>query len=111
MSLSRLAVQELYTKGIDRYSSFITAFQSPQGIQALLERSNLLCPGLRVLDAGCGFGVITFAFLGALQKKNLNYECSDAFDLPPAMLCRFKKNTGSSRHHPGAASSSRCARS
>jgi|GEM_PF-1258559 len=96
MSLSRLAVQELYTKGIDRYSSFITAFQSPQGIQALLERSNLLCPGLRVLDAGCGFGVITFAFLGALQKKNLNYERIDAFDLTPAMLCRFKKTVEAS---------------
>lgn len=111
MSLSRLAVLELYTKEMDRYSSFIIAFQSPQGIQAaLLERSNLLCPGLRVLDAGCGFGVITFAFLEALQKRNLNYECIDAFDLTPAMLCRFK-TTLEAGHHPGAASSSRCTRS
>ncbi len=70
MPLSRLAVQELYTKGIDRYSSFISAFQSPQGIQALLQRSDLLRAGLRVLDAGCGFGVVTFAFLQALGQKD-----------------------------------------
>jgi ubiquinone/menaquinone biosynthesis C-methylase UbiE len=91
MPLSRLAVRELYTKGIDRYSSFITAFQSPQAIQALLQRSNLLRPRLRVLDAGCGFGVVTFAFLGALGEKNLDYKSIDAFDLTPAMLCRFQK--------------------
>ena len=36
MPLSGLAVQDLYTKRIDRYSSFINVFQSPQGIQALL---------------------------------------------------------------------------
>lgn len=91
MPLSGLSVQELYTKGIDRYRLFITAFQSPQGIQALLQRSNLLCPGLRVLDAGCGFGVTTFAFLNALRQKNLDYESIDAFDLTPAMLCRFQE--------------------
>lgn len=90
MPLSRLAVQELHTKGIDRYSSFITAFESPKGIQALLQRSSLLRPGLRVLDAGCGFGVVTFAFLGALREKNLDYKSIDAFDLTPAMLCRFQ---------------------
>lgn len=90
MSLNRLAVQELYTRGIDRYSSFISAFQSPQGIRALLLRSNLLRPGLRVLDAGCGFGVITFALLEALGQKNLEYKSIDAFDLTPAMLGRFQ---------------------
>jgi SAM-dependent methyltransferase len=90
MALRGLAVQDLYTKRIDRYSSFIHVFQSPQGIQALLRRSNLLSPGLRVLDAGCGFGVITFAFLEALRGKKLAYKSIDAFDLTPAMLCRFQ---------------------
>jgi ubiquinone/menaquinone biosynthesis C-methylase UbiE len=71
MPLSRLAVQELYTKGVDRYNSFITAFESPRGIRALLRRSSLLRPGLRVLDAGCGFGVVTF-LIEALLEKNLD---------------------------------------
>jgi len=91
MSLSRQAVQKLYTHGIDRYSSFIAAFQSPQGIQALLQRSDLLRPGLRVLDAGCGFGVITFALLEALRQRNFDYKSVDAFDLTPAMLQRFQE--------------------
>jgi SAM-dependent methyltransferase len=91
MALSRSAVQELYTTGIDRYSSFIDAFQSPRGIQAVLGRSQLLRPGLRILDAGCGFGMTTFAFLEALREKNFDYRSIDAFDLTSAMLRRFEK--------------------
>ena len=89
MLLSRLAVQELYTRRIDHYGSFIAAFQSPQGMQTLLRRSHLLRAGLRVLDAGCGFGMVTFAFLEALRERNLDYEAIDGFDLTPAMLARF----------------------
>ena len=90
MLLSRSAVQELYTKRIDRYSSFIATFQSRHGMQALLRRSHLLGPGLRVLDAGCGFGTVTFAFLEAQRERNLDYETIDAFDLTPAMLARVR---------------------
>ena len=89
MLLSRSAVQELYTRRIDHYGSFIDAFRSPQGTRALLRRSHLLRAGLRVLDAGCGFGMVTFAFLEALRERNLDYEKIDAFDLTPAMLARF----------------------
>ena len=90
MSLSRSDVQELYTRNIDRYASFIGAFQSTQGMQALLKSSNLLRAGIRVLDAGCGFGMVTFALLRALREKNLDYETIHAFDLTPAMLARFQ---------------------
>jgi 2-polyprenyl-3-methyl-5-hydroxy-6-metoxy-1,4-benzoquinol methylase len=91
MTLNRSGVQELYTRGIDRYSVFIGAFQAPQGIQALLGYSPLLRSGLRVLDAGCGHGVASLAFLEALRRKNLDYKSIDAFDLTPAMLNRFQK--------------------
>jgi cyclopropane fatty-acyl-phospholipid synthase-like methyltransferase len=94
--LSRSAVQELYTTGIDRYSAFINAFHSPQGIRALLQRSNLLRPGLRVLDAGCGFGMVTFAYLDALRGKAFDYKSIDAFDLTPAMLRRFEETIAAS---------------
>ena len=69
MLLSRSAVQELYTRRIDRYGSFIAAFQSSQGTLALLRRSHLLRAGLRMLDAGCGFGMVTFALLEALRGE------------------------------------------
>ena len=91
MALSRSAVQELYTTGIDRYSSLIAAFRSQQGMQELLESSPLLRTGLRVLDAGCGFGMATFAFIEALRQKNLDYKSIDGFDLTRAMLSRFQE--------------------
>jgi cyclopropane fatty-acyl-phospholipid synthase-like methyltransferase len=91
MPLSRSAIQELYAAGIDRYSSFIGFFRSPQAIQALLQSSDMLRPGLRVLDAGCGFGMVTFALLDALRQRNLDYRGIDAFDLTPAMLVRFQQ--------------------
>ena len=90
MSLSRSAVQEFYTKNLDRYGSFIAAFQSPRAMRAFLQSSHLLRDRLRVLDAGCGFGMVTFALLKALRERNQDYEAIDAFDLTPAMLVRFR---------------------
>src|SRR5215831_17378468 len=91
MSLSPSEVQELYTKKIDGYTSFIGIFQAPSGMWALLKRSGLLRDGLRTLDAGCGFGMVTFALIEALREKNLDYQSIDAFDLTPAMLTRFQR--------------------
>jgi cyclopropane fatty-acyl-phospholipid synthase-like methyltransferase len=92
MALNRSSVQQLYTTRIDSYHSFISAFQSQQGMQALLSSSALLRNGLRVLDAGCGFGMATFALIGALRQKRLDYRSIDGFDLTPAMLCRFQRD-------------------
>ena len=91
MGLSPSNVEELYTTRIDCYESFIDFFRTSQGLQALLRRSDLLRPDLRVLDAGCGFGTATFALIDALRAKNLGWEIIEAFDLTPAMLVRFSK--------------------
>jgi len=69
MLLTRSEVQELYTRSIDRYAAFIGVFQSSQATRALLQSSNLLRPGLRVLDAGCGFGMVTFALLKHFGRR------------------------------------------
>ncbi len=94
MPLSQSEIQEIYTNRIDSYGFLISSFRYPQGMRACLAASGLLRAGLRVLDAGCGFGAATFAFVEALQRKNLKYEILDAFDLTPAMLSRFRYNVG-----------------
>jgi len=88
--LSRFEVQQFFSTRTETYNSFISAFRYPQGIRALLQASDLLQPGLRVLDAGCGSGVVTFAFIEAMTSRRLKYESIHAFDLTPAMLSRFQ---------------------
>jgi ubiquinone/menaquinone biosynthesis C-methylase UbiE len=88
--LTRSEVQQFFSTRTETYNSFISAFRYPQGIRALLQASDLLRPGLRVLDAGCGTGVVTFAFIDAMTSRGLKYESVDGFDLTQAMLSRFQ---------------------
>src|SRR5260370_36087369 len=88
--LSRSEVQQFFSTRTETYNSFISAFRYPQGIRALLQASDLLQPGLRVLDAGCESGVVTFAFIEAMTSRRLKYESIHAFALTPPMLSRFQ---------------------
>jgi SAM-dependent methyltransferase len=88
--MDRSAVKELYSRRIDAYHAFIGLFQSQHGFRKLLETAVPLRSGSRVLDAGCGSGLATFALIDALHRKNIDYERIDAFDLTPAMLSRFE---------------------
>jgi cyclopropane fatty-acyl-phospholipid synthase-like methyltransferase len=83
-------VRKLYTEKLKAYGRFISFFRSRDAIKALLERSGLLHPKLRVLDAGAGFGTVTFALLDALGHRGIQPEAIEAFDLTPAMLARFQ---------------------
>lgn len=83
-------VQKLYTVRLRAYRAFTSFFRSRQALRALLENSGFLRPGLRVLDAGCGFGTATFALLDALQRRNMEPQIIEAFDLTPAMLVQFQ---------------------
>lgn len=84
------AIQTLYTERLSAYEAFISFFRSRAAIRALLERTGLLRPKLRVLDAGAGFGTATFALLDALRAQDIDAQAIDAFDLTPAMLDRFQ---------------------
>ena len=72
------------------YARCIRFVRSPQGLRAFFLRSPLLRSGLRVLDAGCGTGVVTLAFRDALARHGLTPGVLHAFDLTPAMLERFR---------------------
>ena len=83
-------VEKLYTTRLNTYRAFISFFRVRNGIQALLESSEFLRPGLRALDAGAGFGTVTFALLDALRRQGKEPQAIDAFDLTSAMLERFR---------------------
>jgi ubiquinone/menaquinone biosynthesis C-methylase UbiE len=82
--------RRLFTERFDTYDRFIRTVFYPQGLRAFFLESVLLRPGLRVLDAGCGTGVVTLALRDALLRRRLAAQSFHAFDLTPAMLDRFR---------------------
>jgi SAM-dependent methyltransferase len=88
-------IQRLYTEKLSAYRMFISFFRSRDAIRALLESSGVLGLKLRALDAGAGFGTVTFALLDALRHRGIETEAIEAFDLTPAMLARFQRELDS----------------
>jgi cyclopropane fatty-acyl-phospholipid synthase-like methyltransferase len=80
----------LFSEKHESYVRFIRAVRYPQGLRAFFLRSPLLRSGMRVLDAGCGTGVVTLALRDALVSRSLSLGPMHAFDLTPAMLERFR---------------------
>ena len=79
----------LFTERHTSYARFIRLLRYPQGIQAFFLQSALLRSGLKVLDAGCGTGVVTLALHDALVRRQLTLGTFHAFDLTATMLKRF----------------------
>ncbi len=88
-------VIRLYTEANRGYLRFARAALYPQGIRAYFLRSPFLRQGLRVLDAGCGTGIVTLALRDALVARGFPAEALDAFDLTPAMIDGFRRSLAS----------------
>lgn len=80
----------LYTVRSAAYARYISWFRYPQGIRDCLSQLTILRSSLRVLDAGCGDGVVTLALQDVFREQRLRAGRCDAFDLTPAMLDRFR---------------------
>jgi len=81
----------LFTEKHGSYARFIRFVRYPQGIRAFFLRSPLLSSGLRVLDAGCGTGIVTLAVRDALLRRGMTPGPLHAFDLTATMLERFHR--------------------
>jgi cyclopropane fatty-acyl-phospholipid synthase-like methyltransferase len=82
---------QLYTDRAQSYVRFVRLVGYPQGLRAHLVGSPLLRSGLRVLDAGCGTGIVTLALREALLRRDLSPGQLHGFDLTPAMIERFRQ--------------------
>src|SRR5437667_12762386 len=89
MSLTADA-RQLFTRRPDVYARFIRAVRYPQGLRAFWRASPLLRPGLRILEAGCGTGALTFALWDAAVERGIRVDAFDALGLPPALLDRLR---------------------
>lgn len=81
----------LYTERTQSYLRFVGAVGYSQGLRAYFRQSPLLRSDLRVLDAGCGTGIVTLALRQALLTRGLRPGPLHGFDLTPAMLERFRR--------------------
>lgn len=80
----------LFTERHDAYARFIRLVRYPQGLRAFFLASAVLHANLRVLDAGCGTGVVTLALRDALMRRGFSPRSLHGFDLTPAMLDHFR---------------------
>ena len=89
--MSRPDAKRLFTERHATYDRFIRLVRYSQGIRTFFLRSPLLQSDLRILDAGCGTGVVTLALHEALAARGLARGPLHAFDLTPAMLEHFQR--------------------
>lgn len=81
----------LFSERTQSYVRFVRFVGYPQGLRAFFRASPLLRSGLRVLDAGCGTGIVTLALREALLLRDLRPGLLHGFDLTPAMIERFRQ--------------------
>ena len=81
---------QLYSEKNESYDQFVRFVRYREGIRAYFRRSPHVGSGLRVLDAGCGTGIVALALRDALLSRGLVLGPFHAFDVTPAMLERFR---------------------
>jgi ubiquinone/menaquinone biosynthesis C-methylase UbiE len=88
---------QLFSRRTNSYVRFIRLVRYQDALRSYFWRSPLLRSGLRVLDAGCGTGALTFAVREAFLRRGLTPGSIQGFDLTPAMLDCFRRRLDAQR--------------
>jgi SAM-dependent methyltransferase len=85
------SAKTLYTAKATLYQFlFVQLIGYGLALDAFFTKRNLIGPGMKVLDAGCGTGLLTKIHYRLVKKHTLEGVSFFAFDLTPRMLGKFK---------------------
>ena len=82
--------KSLYARRAGLYEAMIRVIGHERALHAALRRGGLVREDSKVLDAGCGTGVLSFAVDDVAKKRGLKRVSLFGFDLTPTMLQRFR---------------------
>lgn len=83
-------VEQLYSARASLYEKvFVNQLGWGKELDAFLRRSTLLRPSLKILDAGCGTGIVTRILYKITRDKGFDSVQFHAFDLTQSMLDIF----------------------
>lgn len=84
-------VENLYAKRAKLYQFlFIDVLQWGKTLEGFFQENAALHSRMKILDAGCGTGVVTRALYRLARQEGLEGITFHAFDLTPAMLAIFR---------------------
>lgn len=90
--MSNPDIKELYdTKAALYHRVFDDVLRYGAGLRAFLRPSDYLRPNLKILDAGCGSGVLTRTLHEMARERDLPGLTFHAFDLSESMLALFRR--------------------
>lgn len=85
-------VQKLYTKRAYLYHRlFVDFFRWGKKLERFFQKSDYLRPNLKILDAGCGTGIVTRVLYDIAREKGYEGITFHGFDITPAMLDIFRE--------------------
>jgi ubiquinone/menaquinone biosynthesis C-methylase UbiE len=85
-------VKRLYTKRALFYQRLFVDFLGwGKELERFFQSTSYLQPGFKVLDAGCGTGIVTIVLYKIARRKGYEGLAFHAFDLTPAMLEIFRE--------------------
>ncbi len=84
--------EEVYNEtGCVKYKALTDFFFYPFGISDFVSKKITINKGDRILDAGCGFGVLSKAVDNKIRKEEIPNTERHAFDISADMLAAFEK--------------------